>query len=383
MPFMRELSSPSACDARRLRLGGMTPRHSYSEFDSYIEGATGLRGFACALVLGVHASALVFPSSSPYLAGCGKIGVWLFFVLSAFLLTCRLEARGFSTRSLADYALGRFLRIIPPFVVIVLLYFWLGTAHIDKPKDIYNALLFKRGYDHLWTIPVEFKAYAVIPLFAWSVLKIRAICGEATLVLALLAAIAAHQAIYPYTDIKPNSIDTVWYLPAFLLGSGAAALLPWWRKLPSRFMLPVAAACLLLVVVVTPAFRFFAFGTPPGKELINQYLYFSLVWAVFILAIVAHDGRLRAIASSRGLVLIGLWSYSIYLSHWYFLIKLREAMPNSFAGAALGVAASIACGCALHYAIERPCDRLRRLSRRYLPKATASGTGRHSVADAR
>ena len=47
---------------------------------------TAIRGFACLLVIIAH-----ILSGMPYIginvAGTGKIGVWLFFILSAFLLT--------------------------------------------------------------------------------------------------------------------------------------------------------------------------------------------------------------------------------------------------------------------------------------------------------
>lgn len=49
------------------------------------EGADGIRGLACLIVLCTHAVAMFFNSTYMALAGMGKVGVWLFFVLSAFL----------------------------------------------------------------------------------------------------------------------------------------------------------------------------------------------------------------------------------------------------------------------------------------------------------
>ena len=62
----------------------------------------------------VHALSFFYPTLFP-LRGSGKYGVWLFFVLSAFLLTLRLQQRGFGLATLTDYAFGRSLRVLPCF----------------------------------------------------------------------------------------------------------------------------------------------------------------------------------------------------------------------------------------------------------------------------
>lgn len=72
------------------------------------EGADGIRGLACLIVICVHGSAFFFPDTGHYLAGTGKIGVWLFFVLSAFLLTSKFIRSGFAARLVVGYAVGRF-----------------------------------------------------------------------------------------------------------------------------------------------------------------------------------------------------------------------------------------------------------------------------------
>lgn len=56
--------------------------------------ADGIRGLACLLVLCTHLPGFFLPDYGKYVTGTGKYGVWLFFVLSAFLLTSRLKPRG-------------------------------------------------------------------------------------------------------------------------------------------------------------------------------------------------------------------------------------------------------------------------------------------------
>lgn len=69
--------------------------------------ADGIRGLACLLVLCTHLPGFFLPDYGKYVTGTGKYGVWLFFVLSAFLLTSRFKATGFGPGALWRYAVGR------------------------------------------------------------------------------------------------------------------------------------------------------------------------------------------------------------------------------------------------------------------------------------
>lgn len=113
-----------------------------------LPAADGIRGLACLLVLLVHSATLCWPEMFPLLRGGGKYGVWLFFVLSAFLLTLHLQRRGFGLTSLADYALARSLRIVPLFVLACLLYAWAGVGITDT-QQIGEVLSMQRGSIHL------------------------------------------------------------------------------------------------------------------------------------------------------------------------------------------------------------------------------------------
>jgi peptidoglycan/LPS O-acetylase OafA/YrhL len=336
-----------------------------------LQGAEGLRGFACLIVLVVHTIAISFVNTMPYLAGCAKIGVWLFFVLSAFLLTYQFERRGFGFAALIDYFVGRFLRIIPAFTVAVLFYHFCGTADIDGWDDVKSALLFEKGFAHLWTIPVEFKAYAIIPIFAMVFLALRLRAGAKGVVSALLLTLIIHQWFFPYQDLKENSIDTVWYLGSFLIGSASAALLPLWRRLGTRWTELIAWIAIAIIVVVTPAFDSFAFGWPPSPVLANKGTFLSLVLATFLLSVLSTDNHWRRIFSSRIFTGLGNCSYSIYLVHWYF-VATTSSWQNHYLGAFFSFVASIFAGTILYLAMEKPAEKTRKLLRSWL---TAKGHG--------
>ena len=83
----------------------------------------GLRGLGVLIVLGSHLSNAGF-LPQPGLSGSGKSGVYLFFTLSAFLLTRALLRRPLAdftnARRWADYALRRVLRIWPLYLALLL-----------------------------------------------------------------------------------------------------------------------------------------------------------------------------------------------------------------------------------------------------------------------
>ncbi|EPH2696969.1 TPA: acyltransferase [Klebsiella aerogenes] len=131
--------------------------------ETLIPSANGIRGLAVIIVLIAHALTMFIPGTRSYLAGTGKIGVWLFFVLSAFLLTNKFSNSGLNLSSLSNYLISRTFRIIPIFIIASTFYYFMGYYDV---KTLYNIISMQSGYGHLWTIPVEFKFYFVLPFFS-------------------------------------------------------------------------------------------------------------------------------------------------------------------------------------------------------------------------
>jgi peptidoglycan/LPS O-acetylase OafA/YrhL len=320
----------------------------------------GIRGFACLLVLVVHSIAIIIPSTVPYLTGCGKIGVWLFFVLSAFLLTNRLIENGGSPAELLSYSVGRVLRIYPLFALAVLVYFCVGTAGIDTRADLVAALTFEKGYVHLWTVPVEFKAYITLPFFAFGLHFLRKYFGFAAIIISAAMLILAHQLVWPYWLLQENSISTLWYLPAFLIGSVAAVVYPSIAKLLSDNMrITIALMIVAGIIMATPAFRAFAFGITPTRDLMNKYLFFSAAWALFIVVMMQGNTWLHQVFQTRFMRSIGAWSYSIYLFHWVVMVKFAQFYPNSIATVVTACVVSVVLGAIVYVMVEHPIETLR------------------------
>jgi peptidoglycan/LPS O-acetylase OafA/YrhL len=225
------------------------------------------------------------------------------------------------------------------------MYYMLGTADINTLTDVMDAFTFRKGYAHLWTFPVEFKFYFLLPIFAFAGNAIHARLGMRGVLLSGLAFTLIHQIYAPYWLVPSNSIETFEYLPAFLFGVvGAIAKIydqTSWLTKRAAFL---GGVILSGILIVTPFMWAFRLGLPPTGYLLDKYLDFSLAWTILIVSQTHSQGFLRSLWTSRILTAIGVYSYSIYLIHWLVLNKLVEYYPERVETSVVVVAGSIGVG---------------------------------------
>lgn len=343
-----------------------------------LDSLDGVRGLAVLLVVFSHLSIYRMPiAPGVNLAGAGKYGVFLFFVLSAFLLTNGLLVRPpeqlRSAGTWRRYAVRRVLRIVPLYLVVLAVSYagthWLGSpAFIPlSSSELVDHLLLRAGKLVYWSIPVEFKYYLVLPIatlaISWG-LKRRTlpvlVVGAAVVVLAGL--------VWFPGNAWPRTTVALWpYLPIFLLGTLAAFVhglmreAAWLERRRVRIALEaVAWSCLALVLVLVPATWRALSGRPVSSQHFHrEYLLFGSVWASFLLAELHGIGGLRRLLSTAPLRWVGAISFSVYLWHIPVLLWVRENVsigPTSQAWLALGAVGVVS---TLSYlAIERPFLRL-------------------------
>jgi len=326
----------------------------------YIENADGIRGLACLIVLLIHAVAIYFPLIHPYLIGSAKYGVWLFFVLSAFLLTNHLMHGELTRAKLADYAVGRFLRIVPLYFIAILAYRIFGTAGISSTDRMVQALAMTKGFVHLWTIPVEMKFYVLLALL---ILPIAWLCKHlgngASLVFVACAALAA-VLLFPPSNGPENAVALGWYAPCFLMGVGAAVIYPSVPRINGWICGTISLGVMLALVMATNYFRPVYGGPVDPKWLMNKSGAIGLAWTVFLLVNVNRGGWWSSLWNNPILRLAGRWSYSIYLFHWLVFFKLIQVAHRSVATMSCALVLAVALGAAMHHLVERPLMNLRR-----------------------
>lgn len=143
----------------------------------------GLRGFAAFGVVITHTAFYTGRSlhGDPLARLLSRLdyGVALFFVLSGFLLYRSMlrPALGIGSRvSWLDYAVSRWLRIVPVYVVTLLCVWALYGLKPLNVNDVWLMLTFTKVYStspehpqltHMWSLDVEVAFYVLLPCLAW------------------------------------------------------------------------------------------------------------------------------------------------------------------------------------------------------------------------
>lgn len=321
-----------------------------------IPAVDGVRGLALLNVLILHATGLFFPSINVYLPGTAQFGVWLFFVLSAFLLTNRFFVTGFSVKSMLSYFLGRSLRILPVFFLAAYVYYLAGFFDDQKLTQL---LTLSGTFLHFWTIPVEFKFYFILPFIAYMSIRLTRQYNAYVAAGALVSLIVIQQYYYPYTDLSLGG-RMPYYMPAFLCGMIASCF--YMDKKPENvnpFISDMISIAVIAGCVMSAPEFIKIFGVEEKGWLYNKFLYFAPGMALFVLVQCYGRGVFASMMKSRVMTHIGNWSFSIYL--WHFLILQRMGPFNHY-NTTIYIVAIIACiglGAISYYMIEEPCERFR------------------------
>ncbi|WP_165354720.1 acyltransferase family protein [Tropicimonas sp. IMCC6043] len=317
---------------------------------TYRADIDGLRAIAILPVVLYHAGL-------PGLTG-GFVGVDVFFVISAYLITSIL-ADGISRGrfSLLRFYERRARRILPALTLVVLVTFAVGAlvllpaemddlgksavattffasnVHFALSLDYFASASELKPLLHTWSLAVEEQFYLLFPPLLYLMVRLggqdaalRSIAFLSILSLALAVAIL---------PIRPGW--TFFLLPtrAWELGIGAAlALLPSPARLAPRSRNMLAAAG--LGAIALPVFLYGPATPFPGLAALPPVL----GAAAILLGGRGGGSAVTRFLSTRPMVRIGLISYSLYLWHWPVLALLRSARGAAELPLPLGLAAT-------------------------------------------
>jgi peptidoglycan/LPS O-acetylase OafA/YrhL len=302
----------------------------------------GIRGFAFLIVLMGH-TLTTNTNISPYISGVPKVGVWVFFVLSSFLLTNYFLSKPERVQEpieWGNYFLRRFLRIFPVYALVLCIY-WIWNQDIKTLGDIKNNLfLLKQGQIHFWTMPVEITYYGILPFV---VLFIVYICRMNVIftLLSLTLLIAVNQYYYPFNVPVYNWVYGIHFLPVFVFGSVGALI---HQRISSKelgrkqqnALDAIGVLTLLVFILVMPYPMHILFGFEPNGFLKEKFMLIGL--GSIILILTALHGRLiKAIFSFSILRFFGKISYSGYLIHW---LVIQAVISPEFTGLTITSAVS-------------------------------------------
>ncbi|MGC0835153.1 acyltransferase family protein [Pantoea agglomerans] len=324
----------------------------------HFPAADGIRGMAVLIVLIVHSMVMFFPNTYEGLAGSGKIGVWLFFVLSAFLLTNNFIQKGFGLKNITSYVIGRIIRIMPLYIITLIVYCAFGYFTSQEAYEIFKL---NSPWGHLWTIAVEFKFYFILPIIAFALIKLNERFGLLLALLSALFIIALQQWYYPYYEVKPSSTDMIGYISAFVPGMCCAVIVSVSTFKKDTLSDATCVLVLMGIMLSVPQIRSVFLGIPNDGYLLNKHVHFSLAWTVFLYFSLSSSGKINKLFSSKALRQLGKWSFSIYLFHWIIYTQITNHFAGSVMWATLSLFIAITTGAAVYFIIEKPIERFRHL----------------------
>jgi peptidoglycan/LPS O-acetylase OafA/YrhL len=351
------------------------PGHQTLDFRTDIQL---LRGLAILLVFVFHLSSSALPS--------GFLGVDIFFVVSGFLMSALYG--NVSTFNAGDFLARRARRILPAYFLTILcvlaLSFFTVLPHEFAQiagHSIYSSLMLPnvghwldesyfnnavfRPALHLWSLGVEIQFYALFPIVLW-------IHARAPRTLVLISAFSFVLCVL-IAGVSPKT--SFFLLPfrlwEFMAGFYAAKYLVT-PQLPGtdRFHRQIAAGALGLLAVLPLA------SIPENQHpALAALLACGCTAAILILGLPA---RVADSAIGRLIVLLGKYSYSIYLVHFpvlafYFYTPFggtaRQSATALDAYILIGITGLLSF--ALYHLVETPARNLK-LRKGYASALTAS-----------
>jgi peptidoglycan/LPS O-acetylase OafA/YrhL len=252
----------------------------------------------------------------------GHAAVVLFFVLSGFVLTRSLANRLDRRGELKRFYIKRVFRIYPALIAATLLgiAYLLGMhfqLRVDGSSQWFEEfvrtdrigpfwfVLAAGGMPYVlpqaWSIFIELVGSAMLPVLAWALLR------RPTLFYALFAALA----VLSFLPLKtPNTTHV--YLVDFAIGAWLAAPPPRFATGLAKLGRRAAAMLFIVAMVALVGLRsvWFTEYHAPGLQLAEALL------AALLIALVVYSRFDVPMLRARAAVLLGEWSYSLYLLHF-------------------------------------------------------------------
>ena len=354
--------------------------HEVRVYRPFIDG---LRAIAILTVVGSHISL-------PGFSG-GFVGVDIFFVISGYLIINQIAEDIENKRfSILDFATRRTFRILPAFLLVMVVCLALSTTIFmqAEPKDFaesffLSAIMFANhhflshtGYFdmaavtkpllHMWSLAVEEQFYLLAPLTLLAMTATTANMKPenrrrtwiaVTFALGIVSFVAC--VVFTYPSIRPNV--SFYIMPTrgweFILGGAVPAFAAVVRRLPAfvnKSLVIAGAAAIVLAVLCFDADMLYPFYWAAGPVIGAT--------SIIIAGLIEPRNVVARVLATKPMVWIGLVSYPWYLWHWPLIsfVRTMNFGEQSFAEEIGAAALSLAFAVLTYRFVELPVRRLRK-----------------------
>ncbi|HSD15950.1 MAG TPA: acyltransferase [Thermomonas sp.] len=260
-----------------------------------------------------------------------QLGVMLFFLLSAFLMSVLYIDRAPTAHAMRAYGLARFGRVVPLYVAVVVASWalgkidirWIADSVYDIPdaKSLASHLALMYGAQVLWTIPAEIHFYVIFAVL-WS-LRRRLPWAIPLFGLVVLGVFASgHWPLGPKQPVMgfPVDLPVLRGLPYFVAGMAIGMLYLRWQP-PVHWRHHGFVAALGLVLLLYPAILERLTGWTYVMWF-NPLVLVVMSLAFSCLVFLVPDGN--PLLEHRVGDYLGNISYSLYLLHFPILLAMEE-----------------------------------------------------------
>jgi len=350
-----------------------------------MHGLDTLRAAAILAVMIFHLQGYL-PHALDPVVEVGWAGVDLFFVLSGFLIGAQLLqafVRGEKLR-VGDFYVRRAFRILPAYLVVVLLYF-LVPVWREQPRlpALWKFLTFtvnlvmnypaELAFSHAWSLCVEEHFYLVLPVLVVWLMRKPSVSKTVTFLCAVVTFGVLVRSWELFHAVRASAESAMWpmfmkriYYPTYcrldglVVGVALACLRmfrpAWWARLSHRGNLLFGSG----VVISAAAFWMFRWDYPNAEETAGILLGFPLLalgFGLLVAAAIADSGVLRM--RVPGAKVAALLAYSLYLTHKEIAHVDRTvfswmAHDTGWLAAAVYAVSCFAFAALLYWCVERP-----------------------------
>lgn len=321
-----------------------------------------------------------------------RSGVWVFFVVSGFLLYRPHVAAHRGARPAPDlrrYALSRALRIFPAYIAaLVILTFIVQETDLRSPGRFFIQLGLVQSYDLsvirqsfplniTWSLATEMSFYVFLPLYALAVVAASRRFGVLRAEVGGLAIMVVTGVVWQIVT-QGDVLQSLWlpnFFPVFAVGMGLAVAV---QHLPAgavprlRSFARLGTVCWLLAfsVLAVKGLVFPGdFGFAQGHAAFPQ-LFFTTFAFLLVLPFVLGDGGTSLVhwlAETRVMIFLGTISYGIFLWHQPVINWIKFNWVTSHGWVAqhplttwlFAIAVTVPIATVSWYVVERPAMRLK------------------------